>query len=168
MDYRELVASKARKLAQMHLDVCKKYVAKEPNVYSDFILGKGTAAVTIRNQETGQLEQSIWAVMETLYDDYKKHPEEQINRKLYEVLEKEFQTSTAQNYLLNGLNCVEYQMLAEEQNRAPFRLDNKKLLEEFSENIRRNYGVYSKNDELMEMLEDKNENISQGYGYTIL
>ena len=146
-----------------HLNFSKKY-----NKFADFIMGRGVYAVTMINPLTHEREQCTWAVMETVYNDYRKNPEEKINEKLFSVLENEFKNENGCDFILNAIDCVLYQMRSEAQKTAPFSMDNVKLLECAKDNIIRNKEKYNKGQEMKQMLNDRDADLFENYGYKIM
>ena len=106
--------------------------------YEEFIIGKSTFAIITRNPQTGRPEHNIWAVMETIYDDYRKHPELGINKILEAVLDKTLSSEVHSTYLKNAIEELMYQLRSEKQGTAPFKLDCIRLLEHLRENIKTN------------------------------
>lgn len=79
-----------RKIAKGQLDIVREYENKGEKCFGEFVVEKSTLAVVQQNPVTGRPEQSTWAVMETIYDDYQEHPELKINEKLQEVLNEHY------------------------------------------------------------------------------
>lgn len=155
-----------RRMAESRLENCRKW-EREEDFYSDFILGKSTFALPQYNQFTGQYEQCIWGVMETIYDDYKAHPELKINEKLQEVLMEGLLHEVHSVGLENAIECLLYQMRSEKQNTAPFTLDCGALLDALRENIReRREELY--NWDMMTTLENYDQTLREHYGVSIL
>lgn len=146
-----------------HLNFSKKY-----NKFADFIMGRDVYAVTMINPLTHEREQCTWAVMETVYNDYRKNPEEKINEKLFNVLEDEFKNGNGSISILNTVDCVLYQLRSEAQKTAPFSMDNEKLVECAKDNIIRNKKRYNKSKEMKRMLKDRNADLFENYGYKIM
>ena len=124
-----------REKAEAVLKVVRKYENTNPEVYEKFIIGKSTAAIISMNPVTGRPEHNIWAVMETVYEDYRKHPERQINLKLYEVLQNTLRHEIIPTYLHNAIEELLYQLRSEKQGTAPFQLDCSQLIYALRENV---------------------------------
>ena len=145
------------------LDCVKKY-----NDFADFIMGRRALALTMINPLTHEREHCTWAVMETVYNDYRKNPEEKINEKLFNVLEEEFKNGNGAISILHAVDCVLYQLRSEAQKTAPFSMDNEKLVECAKDNIIRNKDIYNKRKVMKQMLKDRNADLFENYGYKIM
>ena len=151
------------KIGFNNLNFSKKY-----NEFADFIMGRDVYAVTMINPLTHEREQCTWAVMETVYNDYRKNPEEKINEKLFNVLENEFKNGNGAISILNAIDCILYQLRSEAQKTAPISMDNVKLVECAKDNIIRNKEIYNKRKVMKQMLKDRNADLFENYGYKIL
>lgn len=156
-----------RKMAQNRLNICRKYEHESDKYYSDFILGKFTCALGQWNPAIGRYEQCTWAVMETIYDDYRAHPELKINERLQEVLNEAVANEPGGMFLENAIDCLLYQMRSEKQNTAPFTLDIGALLDALRENIREHRADLYERD-MMEALENYDQTLREHYGVSIL
>ena len=145
----------------------KKYEKEEPEGFEMFVAGKSTLALLSPNPVTGRPEHNIWAVMETIYDDYKNNPEWKINEKLQSVLSNELRNEKISTYLRNCIEVLLFQMQAEKQNTAPFKLNNIKLLECLKQNISENRRALEKNEMIAE-LENYNTRIESNFNQRIM
>lgn len=158
-----------RILAEKHLEIARNYEEEYGlEVYSRVILGKGVAANIIKDRHNGVTRQNTYAVMECLYDDYKKNPQNHIDKIFYQVIADEFDNSKAQPYILEALKCLTYQINAEKQNTASFKIDCVTLLKKAEQNILRNYDEYTSNNVMKEKLQDSNDDIENLTGHKIL
>ena len=71
--------------AKVRIDVYRKY--NNIDYLRQLIVGESTFAILVTNFQTGRLEHSAFAVMEALYDDYREHPELEINKAVQSVFD---------------------------------------------------------------------------------
>ena len=150
VEYRDDYSRKLLRDAKICLDTAREFEKTEETVWEDFIIGKSTFAVISRNPETGRPEHNIWAVMETIYDDYRKNPQKRIDLKLQEVLGKTLLTETNPVYLKNAIEELLYQLRSEKNSYSPFKLNCVELLS----NLKTNVSSNRKKFELSNMLRD--------------
>ena len=86
--YRSGEAELLREMVRKKLKIARKYKDEYMQNIEDLIIGKSTFATISRNPVTGRPEHNIYAVMETLYEDYREHPELHINKDFEKVLEQ--------------------------------------------------------------------------------
>lgn len=166
MEYNDRKADLLRRKAEAVLTVVRKYEDTSPDAYEMFIIGKSTAAIISMNPVTGRPEHNIWAVMETVYEDYRKHPERQIHLRLQEVLQNALRHETLSTYLHNAIEELLYQLRSEKQGTAPFQLDCPQLIDALRENVRENRGKLLQNSMLKE-IENYNKILKENYGAAI-
>ena len=122
--------------------------------------------------EFGQEEECIFAKMEAVYQYYKNNPDSKIDIKLEEVLTFFTLNAKADYAVINFLKYVEYQIVAEKENRAPFAMNNEKLLSNLKQNLEQNKKLYQSDEYgkkgFMATIQQHNEMLSRNYGYKIL
>lgn len=150
MEYNNDKSKLLLRKAEAVLGVVRKYEQTKPDVYEKFIIGKSTAAIISMNPVTGRPEHNIWAVMETIYDDYRNHPERKINERLQEVLHNTLRHETLSTYLNNAIQELLYQMRSEKEKTAPFSLDCIQLLNDLKANVEEN----KRKHEISNMMDD--------------
>ena len=77
-----------------------------------------------------------------IYNFYQNNPGSGIDQKLYDVLYELMHRYKTIGTLLPMLEIVEYQIVAEQENRAPFEMENAVLLGRLKENLRNNRELY--------------------------
>ena len=70
--------------------------------------------------------------METLYEDFREHPELHINKDFEKVLENTLSNEVDRTYLHNAIEVLLYQMRSQKQGTAAFELDCIKLLQDLN------------------------------------
>ena len=165
--YRSGEAALLREMVRKKLKIARKYKDSYMKSLEELIIGKSTFATISRNPVTGRPEHNIYAVMETLYEDYREHPELHINKDFEKVLEQALSNEVGRTYLHNAIELLLYQMRSQKQGTAAFDLDCIKLLQD----LRRN--IVEHRDELelrnmMEELDNYNATLEEHYKQTIL
>lgn len=166
-EYRDEYSRKLLRNAKISLETAREFESTNDAVWEKFILGKSTFAVVSRNPETGRPEHNIWAVMETIYDDYRNNPEFHIDQKLNQVLGKALLSEQNAIYLKNAIEILLYQMRSEKQGTSAFKLDCIELLKQLKENITTNKEKLELND-MMEEISNYNEILKENYRINIM
>ena len=117
--------------------------ALDYNKLKYYLLGVAGYEVTVIDTN-GTLVNSPEFIMGAIYKKYTNVPEIQIDKKVYDTLSYLINRTKDGSTLLTILSEIEYQMLNEKENRAPFTMDCSKLLQDIKENIARNYSLYQK------------------------
>ena len=165
--YRSGEAELLRKMVRKKLKIARESKDSYMKNLEKLIIGKSTFATVRRNPVTGRPEHNIYAVMETLYEDFREHPELHINKDFEKVLENTLSNEVDRTYLHNAIELLLYQMRSQKQGTAAFELDCIKLLQD----LRRN--IVEHRDELelrnmMEELNNYNSTLEEHYKQTIL
>ena len=155
------------KKAEAFLKIVRKYEDKYPEVYEEVFMGKGTAAIISIDPATGRPEHNVWAVMETMYNDYREHPERKINKKLEEVLNEVLSTEKLKLYMPTAINELMYQLDCEKKGIAPFKVNSIKMLNGLKQNIVENRNKFELGN-MMEELEGYNETLKKHFDQSIL
>ena len=136
-----------------------------------YIIGISSYSITIKN-EMGQEEECIFAKMEAIYQYYKNNPTSQIGKKLEELLAKFTLNLTGFYGIKSVLQCIEYQIVAEKENRAPFVMNNELLLNNLKQNLQQNKTLYQTEPYnkvgFMSTIQQHDEMLSKNYGHKIL
>lgn len=167
MIYRNNEAEFLKKKASVFLKNVREYESEYPDVYERFFMGKGTSAIISIDPATGRPEHNIWAVMETMYDDYREHPERRINEKFEEVLNKVLSTETHRMYVHTAINELLYQLDCEKNGLAPFKVNSIKMLGGLKQNIVKNKEKFELGN-MMQELEDYNTTMKEHFGQNIM
>lgn len=169
----ELEKSK-RELARKLLDSSLKRDRLEM-----FLRGDSLFQITEKDS-SGRERQSPRLVMNAIYEKYQQDSSLKLDNKVTETMIDSLKRIKNGGAVINYLNLIEYQMMNEKNNLAPFKLDCESLLREVSSNIIRNKELYqSPNqhsvikdhygiDDLWKMFEDHDKNIETHYGQRIL
>jgi len=136
-----------------------------------FLIGNPFWSVKIKNDQD-IYEDCIFAKMEAIYKYYIEQPESLIEKKIYSILEDWTKKVKGSEAFYIILNTIEYQIVAENENRAPFTLDNTHLLENLKNNLMQNQElfkseIYEKKN-FWKTIEQHNESLSSNYGHKIL
>ena len=147
------------------------------NVYRKFnnidclrqlIVGESTFAILATNFQTGRLEHSTFAVMEALYDDYREHPELEINKAVQSAFDDALSNERNLIRLKNAMSALLYQMRSEKQGTAAFQLDCVKMLEELKSNLEKNREHFEKSSYFMKDVKNYNSVLEENYNLHIL
>ncbi|MBQ7850274.1 MAG: hypothetical protein IJ343_11160 [Clostridia bacterium] len=138
-------------IARAKFGVVEKH-ADDPDVWSMFIIGKGTAAILERDPATGKLQHRSDMTLAVLHEQHRSKPELRIDQRLHAALLSEFLTTSSPTYLRNALELLLLHLHAEGQGTAPFRLDCTQLMDALATNVRRNLQQYI-DQELLETLQ---------------
>lgn len=166
-EYRDEYSKKLLRDAKISLETAREFENSDPTVWEKFILGKSTFAVLSRNPETGRPEHNIWAVMETIYDDYRNNPDQHIDTKLQTILNEALLNEQNSIYLKNAIEILLYQMRSEKQNSAAFALDCVTLLKNLRTNVTSNREKLEINN-MIEDITEYNEILKEHYSTSIL
>lgn len=128
-------------LARAKFAVVEKH-REDESAWQMFIIGKSTAAIRTVDPNSGKPAQDVAAVMTTLYEQHRLKPELAIDRRLQGALLSELRTPQTPTYLRNAVETLVFQLNAEQQGTAPFRIDSVPLLEALREQICRNRPKY--------------------------
>ena len=152
--------------AKVRIDVYRKY--NNIDYLRQLIVGESTFAILVTNFQTGRLEHSAFAVMEALYDDYREHPELEINKAVQSVFDNSLSNDTHPIKLKNAISALLYQMRSEKQGTAAFQLDCVKMLEELKSNLKKNREYFERFSFFMEDVENYNSVLEENYNLHIL
>ncbi len=122
-------------------------IALDYNKLKYYLLGVAGYELTVIDTD-GSLVISPELVMGAIYKKYTIAPEIQIDKKVCDTLSYLINRTKDGSTLLTILSEIEYQMLNEKENRAPFTMDCSKLLQDIKENIARNYSLYQKTNDI--------------------
>lgn len=106
--------------------------------------------------------------MEALYDDYREHPELEINKAVQSVFDNSLSNDTHPIKLKNAISALLYQMRSEKQGTAAFQLDCVKMLEELKSNLKKNREYFERFSFFMEDVENYNSVLEENYNLHIL
>ena len=157
-------------LLKKHADSVLNF-ALENNCFEKFVIGNPMWSVKIKNQE-GEYEDCIYAKMEAIYKYHKQNPSSRIDKKFYTILKEYTPIVKGDEAFITILRTIEYQVVAEAENTAPFKIDNVQLLNNLKNNLLINQNLYrSPNYEqknFWSKIEQCNETLSSNYGHKIL
>ena len=137
----------------------KLKISIEYDCLNDFVIGRYPYELEVIDIY-GKKVQSTELVMESIYREYNKNKNEELLKKIYDILDYYISCKLPES-IDRALSAVIYQMLAEKEERAPFHLECKELLNSLRNNLKENKKLYRREDYkdsgLKEMLEDRNE-----------
>ena len=152
--------------AKLGIKIYRKY--NDIDCLRRLIVGESTFAILVTNFQTGRLEHSAFAVMEALYDDYREHPELEINKAVQSVFDDSLSNDSHPMHLKNAISALLYQMRSEKQETAAFKLDCVKMLEELKSNLKKNREYFEGFSFFMEDVENYNSVLEENYNLHIL
>jgi len=143
-------------------------IALEFGKLKDFLCG--SALYRLETQDSmGNKINNYHLVMQSIYDKYNEDKSSGIDKRTFEAIIDFLKTEKYEPLLLNIINDIEYQMLAEKQGVAPFKLDCIEMLKELKNNIERNKERFKDaRFDTWKKLEDHDQIINQNYGHRIL
>lgn len=146
-------------------------VALEYNDLRRYILGFPPYSIEIQD-ESGNNSECIFAKMEAVYQYSKENPTAEIGEQLYKLLKSLTVIIRSVDAFLNVLRVVEYQIVAEQEKRAPFKMNYEELLENIRNNLAINKDLYFTapyaEKHFMSTIQQHDEMLSRNYGYKIL
>lgn len=157
----ELSADGKKKLALSDIEIC---INDNDKNFTPILTG--IFEIETHNAN-GEVENSIWAVMEGIYDYYKEHPELEIEEMMNNSFESVFKYDRPPGHVANAIKCIEYQMMCEKQGTAPFKINCMKLLNEAADCILRNKETYQKMG-YYDQFEAMDRDIQKNYGARLL
>ena len=157
----ELSADGKKGLALDYIEVCIKYNDKNLNP-----MLTGSFSIDTYNAN-GEVEQSIWAVMEGIYDYYREHPTADVVEMVNNSFESVFDNLRHPRHIINVIKCIEYQMMCEKQGTAPFKINCMKLLNEAADYILKNKERYQMMG-YYDQFEAMDKDIQNNYGGRII
>lgn len=136
----------------------------------DFYIGGVGPYRILTKDALGNDVESITIKMEAIYKYARANPT--FGELVYDTLKKATVIVKASRPLINILSSIEYQIVAEGENRAAFKMNNAELLENLRQNLAINKELYStepyvKNN-FMDTIQQHDEMLSRYYGYKIL
>ena len=146
-------------------------VALNNNDLRRFILGFPPYSIEIQD-DSGNNSECIFAKMEAVYQYSKENPTAEIGEQLHELLKTLTVIVRSVDAFINVLRVVEYQIVAEQEKRAPFKMNYEELLENIKNNLAANKVIYTSEIyvqyNFMGTIQQHNEMLSRNYGYSIL
>lgn len=110
--------------------------------------------------------------MEAIYDYYRANKELKLDKKVFDTLYELTINGKSDLAIFSILAVIEHQIVAEGQNRAPFKMDNEVLLANLRKNLQDNKELYQSdvyNDiGFMNSIRQHDEMLSNNYGHKIL
>ena len=126
-----------------------------------YVAGQDPYSIKIQN-ENGNRSSSVAFTMEAIYEKHKTDPSLMIDKKVYEILERAVSNLTDQDVLMFIINVIQYQLSAEQSNRASFKIDCKTLLEKLKNHLIVNKDYFEEN--FVDEMNRKNNSIVSEYG----
>jgi len=161
----------------MNMDILKSHAADllEIALRNDsmdlYLFPSGIFKIEIKDP-TGNDASDHFIKMEAIYDYYRAHQDQDLVRKVFDVLNKYTQKARADWGFLYFLRIVEHQIVAEAEARAPFRLDIDALLGNLTRNLKDNKALYASDaydrKGFMEEIRRHHRRLSENYGYMLL
>lgn len=161
----------------MNVNALKDYARKmlelaiEKDEFDEYVVGLSYWSISLKD-EYGKEEECVFAKMEAIYDFHLDNPSFLINEKFYSCLKKYTSIIKGSYNFLAMLRMIEYQVVSESENRAPFKIDNVTLLENLKKNLSENQALYKsqvyEQNKFWNTIEQHNESLSSNYGYRIL
>jgi len=155
--------AKAQNLARHFVKFCLRH-----NYLHDFLCGSAVFEI-VQIDENGKKVFREDIVLNALYERY--GTDKSVERKVNRALVRALKNSKTSKELLNLLSVLKYHMNREQQNKAVFRLNFKKLMRVLRKDIKRNVGRYKTNFDgygktgIWSNLMEYNEYFSQ-FGYS--
>lgn len=104
--------------------------------FDDYVLGFPIFGVHVGNKHC------VFAKMHAIYEYHQKNPSDQIDEKFFNILLDHTQKVKGSEAFVILTETIEYQIVAEKENRAPFCIDCGKLLSCLSKNLYQNQELY--------------------------
>ena len=128
-------------------DARKKHIRKileiaiRNNGFEDYLLIMPCYCIENRNLN-GVVEPNRYFTMEGIYDYYRDHPQSHIDELMYTTLCSIAAKYKGESAVLDVLETVEYQLIGEERNNAPFTIDCQSVLNELQTTLLKNKEMY--------------------------
>lgn len=151
----------------------KLQVALKSDKLYAFLLGIGIYELDAGNMNSSMIL-NTGAIMNTIYSYCNKF--KNISNEVQQSMEQIANIKTF-HAVYSTLEIVTYQLSAEKNNKAPFKLDNEKILNILRENINKNLDLYSKSGELgvynlekgmIPIVKDYDNELNENYGKHVL
>ena len=108
-----------------------------------FLIGRSVYSLELSDGYGGKV-QSATKVMETIYSKFRETKDIKFAEDVYNAMVKVLRNEFYEPYIENLLHDIEYQLYAEKNNLAPFKMDCEFLLKELRNTLERNKERYQK------------------------
>lgn len=119
-------------LSRELLEIALKY-----NQFNCYVLGYPGYVVEMNNPD-GTKSMDVQCTVETIYDYYKDHLDQNIDKDFNDTLLKVSNECFDTRTIINALDVTRYHMISEKNGFAPFSIDGLKVLETMKEHVEKN------------------------------